>query len=308
MRNDSNHPLAALLQFVARLWQRLPVILRAIVLAELIADIGDPVPDLLMLGNLKLSPAIPWLLPATALWLWIFWHYLNGEGWPRSTAESRRRDLRARPLSGTVWFWSLLAGGLAMVSVVGLAFLTTRLANVPRDAFKLPINLSNYPVWTVVSVLLAISAVAGVVEEAAFRGYLISQIQRRHGWIIAILISGVMFFVSHLNHAYVTLPFLPFFLAVSSVHGLLVYLTRSILPSVVLHSAADLITIPIQYGLIGHLSVVPVWESGIDSVFVTYLVLIVAFALLAVPAFRRLISVASAIEDRQGSGVYGSAA
>ena len=72
MRTDS-HPLAALLRLVPRLWQRLPVILRALVLAELIADIGDLVPDLLMLGNLKLSPAIPWLLPATALWLWLFW-------------------------------------------------------------------------------------------------------------------------------------------------------------------------------------------------------------------------------------------
>jgi membrane protease YdiL (CAAX protease family) len=180
MRNDS-HPLAALLRLLTRLWQRLPVILRAIVLAELIADIGDLVPDLLMLGNLNLSLAIPWLLPATALWLWLFWLYLNGKGWPQTTAQSRARDLRARHLPGPVWFWSLLAGGCAMVSVVGLAFLTTRLANVPRDAFKLPINLSDYPVWTVVSVLLAISAVAGVVEEAAFRGYLISQIQRRHG-------------------------------------------------------------------------------------------------------------------------------
>jgi len=66
MRNDSHHPLAALLRLVTRLWQRFPVILRAIVLAELIADIGDLVPDLFMLGNLKLSPAIPWLLPATA--------------------------------------------------------------------------------------------------------------------------------------------------------------------------------------------------------------------------------------------------
>ena len=293
---SSFHPLATLLRFITRLWQRLPVILRAIVLAELITDVGGLVPDLLMLANLKLSPAIPWLLPTTAFWLWLFWLYLNGKGWPQSTSQSRARDLRARILPGRVWLWSLLAGGSAMVSVVSFAFLTTRLANIPRDAFKLPINLATYPVWTVVSVLLVISVVAGVVEEAAFRGYLISQIQRRHGWTMAILISGVMFFVSHLGHAYVTLAFLPFFLAVSSIHGLLVYLTRSILPSVVLHSVADLITIPIQYGLIGHLSVVPVWESGIDSAFVTYLVLIVAFGLLAVPAFRRLATATSATE------------
>ncbi len=270
------------------LWNRLPVLLRAIVLAELIADIGGLMPDLFMVANLKFSPSIPWLLPATALWLWILWRYLNGEGWPRSTAESRRRDLRARPVSGRVWFWSLLAGGLAMVSVVGFSFLTTRLANVPRGAFKLPIDLSHYPIWTTASVLLTISAVAGVLEEAAFRGYLISQVERRHGWIVAILISGVMFFVSHLGHAYVTLAFLPFFLLVSSLHGFLVYLTRSILPSVVLHAVADVVVIPIQYGVIGHLSVAPVWKTGMDPAFITSAVLIVIFGILAVPAFRRL--------------------
>ena len=283
-----------------RLWNRLPVVLRAIVLAELIADIGGLLPDLFMVANLKFSPSIPWLLPATALWLWIFWRYLNGEGWPRSTAESRRRDLRARPLSGTVWFWSLLAGGLAMVSVVSFSFLTVRLANLPRDAFKLPIDLSHYPIWTTVSVLLAISAVAGIVEEAAFRGYLVSQVQRRHGWILAVLISGVMFFVSHLGHAYVTLAFLPFFLVVSSLHGFLVYLARSILPSVVLHSVADMIVIPIQYGLIGHVSVSPVWKTGMDSAFITSVVLIVTFGILAVPAFRRLANVTKALRADGG--------
>jgi membrane protease YdiL (CAAX protease family) len=283
-----------------RLWNRLPVVLRAIVLAELVADIGGLLPDLFMVANLKLSPSIPWLLPATALWLWIFWRYLNGEGWPRSTAESRRRDLRARPLSGIVWFWSLLAGGLAMVSIVSLSFLTTRLANLPRDAFKLPIDLSHYPIWTTASVLFAISAVAGVVEEAAFRGYLVSQVQRRHGWIVAVLISGVMFFVSHLGHAYVTFAFLPFFLVVSSLHGLLVYLTRSILPSVVLHAVADMIVIPIQYGVIGHLSVSPVWKTGMDSAFITSVVLIVTFGILAVPAFCRLSTITEALRDGDG--------
>src|SRR4029077_14884567 len=117
-----------------RIWNRLPVVLRAIVLAELIADIGGLMPDVFLVANLKLTPSIPWLLPATALWLWIFWRYLNGEGWPRSTAQARRRDLRARSLSGTVWFWSLLAGGLAMVAVISFSLLTVRLANLPRDA------------------------------------------------------------------------------------------------------------------------------------------------------------------------------
>lgn len=294
------------MSIATQLWNRLPVVLRAIVLAELIASVGGLPPELFMIGNLKLSPSIPWLLPAAAVWLWIFWRYLNGEGWSRSTAESRRRDLRARPLSGTVWFWSLLAGSLAMVSVVSFSFFTARLANLPRDAFKLPIDLSHYPIWTTASVLLAISAVAGIVEEAAFRGYLVSRVQRRHGWIVAVLISGVMFFVSHLGHAYVTFAFLPFFLLVSSLHGFLVYLTRSILPSVVLHAVADMIVIPIQYGLIGHLSVSPVWKTGIDSAFIAYVVLIVTFGILAVPAFRHLATVTET--ERREAGQNPSAA
>lgn len=181
-----------------------------------------------------------------------------------------------------------------MASVATLAFVTMRLANLPREAFKLPIDLSRYPIWTTASILLAISAVAGVVEEAAFRGYLISQVERRHGWIVAILLSGAMFFASHLSHAYVTLVFLPFFLIVSSLHGLLVYLTRSILPSVVLHVVADAVVIPIQFGVIGHLSVAPVWKTGMDREFMIYLVIVVTFGLLSIPAFARLAAITAA--------------
>src|SRR4030095_15652715 len=113
--------------------------------------------------------------------------------------------------------WSILAGGLGMVSVVGLAFLTPRLAEIPRDAFKLPIDFSAYPAWNVGSILLAISAVAGVVEEAGYRGYMLSGIERRHGWIVAVLVTGFLFFLDHhFSHAYATVVFLPFFMAVSA--------------------------------------------------------------------------------------------
>ena len=63
---SSFHPLATLLRFITRLWQRLPIILRAIVLAELITDVGGLVPDLvgLLPGDLAgalggTAPVIP---------------------------------------------------------------------------------------------------------------------------------------------------------------------------------------------------------------------------------------------------------
>jgi membrane protease YdiL (CAAX protease family) len=274
--------------WLSHLWRRVPVIVRAGLVAELICDVGGFPPFILMWGNLKLLPYIPLFLPLSAAWLWLFWQYLNGRGWPSSTSEARRTALRSRQLPSAVWQWALLAGGLGMIGVVGLAFVTARLANLPRAAFKISLDVSAYPPWTAVAILAVISLSAGVVEEAAFRGYALSFIQARHGWVWATLLTGAMFFLTHLGHAYVTLAFLPFFLAVSTLHALLVYLTNSILPSVVLHASADLVVIPVQYGLIGKLSVAPVWKTGLDASFVLYVCIAILFGLAAVPAFRRL--------------------
>jgi membrane protease YdiL (CAAX protease family) len=169
------------------------------------------------------------------------------------------------------------------------AFATARFAYLPREAFAAPVDFSKYPMLTVVCAIACISATAGIVEEAGFRGFLISPIQRRHGWTIAILISGIMFFLDHrLSHAYATFAFLPFFLAISAVHGLLVKYSGSIRPSMLLHAVADFIVIPITYGLIGSFSVEPLSITGIDRQFVIWIaVTVICFAAFA-PALRAL--------------------
>jgi membrane protease YdiL (CAAX protease family) len=151
------------------------------------------------------------------------------------------------------------------------------------------VDFSKYGALTVTCAIACISATAGVVEEAGFRGFLISPIQRRHGWTIAILISGIMFFLDHhLSHAYATLVFLPFFLVISVVHGLLVKFSGSIRPSVVLHSLADFVVIPVSYGLVGTFSVESVPITGIDRQFIIWVaVMVVCFAAF-VPALRIL--------------------
>jgi membrane protease YdiL (CAAX protease family) len=125
--------------------------------------------------------------------------------------------------------------------------------------------------------------------EAGFRGFLISPIQRQHGWAIAILISGIMFFLDHhLSHAYATLVFLPFFLAISVVHGLLVKYSGSIRPSVALHALADFIVIPASYGLVGTFSVESVSVTGIDRHFSIWVAVMVICFVAFVPALRVL--------------------
>jgi membrane protease YdiL (CAAX protease family) len=270
----------------------LPVWLRALIVVALVVDVGGLPPDLFLFGNLKFLPAIPWCLPFTLLWLWGFWLYLSGRGWPKATAEARRRDLRATRLPGKVWAWALVAGGLGMLSVVGVSFLTLRLADLSADAYHLAVDLSAYPAWTVAAGLISISLVAGVVEEAGYRGYMLSLMERRYGWIVGILFTGLVFFFDHhFSHAYATYAFLPFFMLVSALHGLLVYLTRSILPSMLLHFVADLTVIPIQYGIVGHVDFTPVWKTGVDQVFIGMVALVLVSAALAVPAFLRLAAI-----------------
>lgn len=274
---------------LSHFWDRLPAIFRGILVAELVVTIGTIPPSIAVILNLRTSPSIPWMLIVTGGWLLFFWWYVNGHGWPRSTQEARRRDLRAPSLSKAAWTWALIAGTLGITGTIAMAFVTARLAHLPREAFAAPIDFSKYPTLIVVCAIACISATAGVVEEAGFRGFLISPIQRRHGWTTAILISGIMFFLDHhLSHAYATFVFLPFFLAISVVHGLLVKYSGSIRPSVLLHALADFIVIPVSYGLVGSFSVESISASGIDRQFIIWVaVLVICFAAF-VPALRAL--------------------
>lgn len=270
-------------------WNRLPAILRGILVAELVVTIGTIPPSVAVILNMRTSPSIPWMLVVTAGWLLFFWWYVSGHGWPRSTQEARRRDLRAPTLSKPAWIWALIAGTLGITGTIAMAFVTARLAGLPREAFAAPIDFSKYGALTVICAIACISATAGVVEEAGFRGFLISPIQRRHGWTIAILISGIMFFLDHhLSHAYATFVFLAFFLAISAVHGLLVKYSGSIRPSILLHALADFIVIPVSYGLVGTFSVESVSITGIDRQFIIWIAVTVICLGAFVPALRVL--------------------
>ena len=274
---------------LSRFWNRLPAIVRGILVAELVVTIGTIPPSVAVILNLRTSPSIPWMLVVTAGWLLFFWWYVTGHGWPRSTQEARRRDLRAPSLAKRAWTWALIAGTLGITGTIAMAFVTARLAHLPREAFAAPIDFSKYGALTIICAIACISATAGVVEEAGFRGFLISPIQRRYGWTIAILISGIMFFLDHhLSHAYATFVFLPFFLAISVVHGLLVKYSGSIRPSVLLHALADFIVIPVSYGLVGTFSVESVSVTGIDREFIIWVVVMVTCFGAFVPALRVL--------------------
>jgi len=269
------------MSLLRRFWNWLPAVAKGIICGQSLLIIGQ-LPLALLFINLRLTPSIPWFLPITAFWLWAFWKYLTGNSWPASTSHIRSGYLRGQTLTPKLWLWSLIAGGFGMISLMGLIFVTSEFGGLPSSALEPPFDVSIYPPWTVFSIFLTIAVVAGVVEEASFRGYMLSIIQHRHGWVVGIFVVAIMFWLSHLSHAYATAAFIPFFMLYSLLHGLLVYFTRSILPSVVIHSISDFLILPIQYGAVPNVG---------DHEFVKYGVLSVVSVLIAIPAFYRLRSV-----------------
>lgn len=209
-------------------------VVQAVAVGMLIVLAGTIPRNLLFAANLRFYPGVPWAVPLTAVYLWFFWRYLKGEGPPESTAEERRAGLRATRIPGVLWAWSLLAGGLGIVALVLALRVANQLVVLPPQ--RLP-DLSGVPKTTVLSLLLMAAPVAGVIEEAAFRGYMQGPIERRWGLTVAILITGTMFAIAHLDFT----PILwPYYVAVAAIYGVVTCQTKSILPAIVLHTAGNL--------------------------------------------------------------------
>ncbi|MEO5816285.1 MAG: hypothetical protein ABIT20_13500 [Gemmatimonadaceae bacterium] len=54
-------------------WQRLPVVVRALIAGMAAAIAGTTPWALLVSANLEHWPAVPWSVPLTAVLLWLYW-------------------------------------------------------------------------------------------------------------------------------------------------------------------------------------------------------------------------------------------
>ena len=156
--------------------------------------------------------------------------------------------------------------------------------------------MSRYPIVTVLLWVVTSAVVAGVVEETSFRGYLQRPIERRHGPVIAILVTGTLFGLAHFAHPEVGVVLLPFYLAVAAVYGGLAYLTDSTLPGMVLHaggnlfSALDLFTRGRSEWQLTPEAKPLIWETGPDAAFwgnVAALLIVSALTLWAYSTLAR---------------------
>ena len=257
------------------------LIVGSVVVGILVLLAGTIPRNLLFAANMRYYASVPWAVPVMAVYLWFFWRYLRGAGPPETTAEQRRAGLRANRLPLKIWAWSLTAGGLGVVALVLALRVANRMVVLPEQ--QIP-DLSAIPVTTVLSLLLMSAPVAGIVEEAAFRGYMQGPIERRHGLAVAILITGTIFALVHLDFT----PILwPYYVAVAAIYGTVTYLTNSILPAIVLHTAGNIYS-GLDLWMRGRAewqaSNAPaalIWQTGVD---VSFYLMVIALVLVATAA------------------------
>jgi membrane protease YdiL (CAAX protease family) len=285
-----------------RLWLRLPAIVRAVLTGGIVAAAGTVPWALLATANTKYWSSVPWALIPTILYLWFFWWYVRGGGWPQSTSGFRRTYCRANRVQGEVWGAAILAGVLGLISLVLFQSVMNRLVRLPQQEH---LDISRYPPVTVFMWIVMSAIVAGVAEETSFRGYMQKQIEERHGPAIAILVTGALFGFAHFSHPEVGLILMPYYIVVAAVYGALAYFTNSIYPSMVLHAGGNILS---TLDLIGRgrseWQASPgasplIWKTGVDASFwisVIGLLAVGAGALLAYSGLRRVArSVAGAI-------------
>jgi len=277
------------------LWRRLPVVVRAILAGTVVTSAGTLPWAWLVSENLRHGRAVPWAVVPTAIYLWFYWRYLQGAGWPRATADARRTSLRANRLSGDVWSAALMAGVLGLVALVFFMQVWGRLVRLPQQQ---DVDPATVPLVTLAFSLVMGSLVAGFAEEAGFRGYMQGPIERRHGPVVAILVTGTLFGFAHFTHPEVSLRLMPFYLFVATMYGGLAWLTNSIWPSLVIHAGSDILGFVRLFASgrsewqMAPVAQPLVWQSGPDTSFWISCALAVVAIVAAVWAYVALAHVA----------------
>ena len=240
--------------------------------------------------NLRLFPVAPWAIVPMAIYLVLYWRYVGGLIGSPDSREYRKTNLRAHPLAPAVWPLAIVTGLVGFGGLVVLLRVMARLVVMPESA---PIVLpTGMPAGTGFALLAMASIVAGVTEEAGFRGYMQGPVERRYGLAAGILVNGLMFGLLHFpNHPQAVISMLPYYVAVAAVYGGLTWATNSILPALALHAGGDVWSLT-RLWLTGRpewqLGATPqrVTETGIDLSFVVMVIVLVLVSTAVVALCR----------------------
>ena len=279
---------------LAGTWQRLPLVIRAVLTGLLVFEVLQ-LTQFIILANTELAPAYPWGVFLAALVMWLLWKYFSGWGWPATTRSSRQTLMRTHATSRERRHLSFLAVPACLMCMIGIAIVSSSLIKFPEASFALPSFFGEMPPVTGFFIILGFSLAAGVSEEAGFRGYMQVPLEQKYGPFRAILFIATLFWLAHYSSP-------SFFhragllLTGGILAGYLSYLSRSLIPAVIVHSLADAIGFVMVAGYFGLPPIYTtaiIWETGVTGIFLAGVVLMLAGGGGCVWIFNRMMKLAN---------------
>jgi len=186
----------------------------------------------LLLANLASTPAVPWAAAVMAVVLGAAWWLIGGWG-PAGSREKRRTLLRGAAPSSRLFAWAMIAGLCWIVFLAGFWVVVHQLVAAPSN--PLP-DLSKIPPTTIVISFIMASLSGAVSEEAGFRGYFQGALERSGAGLGTVAISALVMMPEHALSQGFVWPTVAFYLLVDFMLGGLAYLTKSIVPGIVVHA------------------------------------------------------------------------
>jgi membrane protease YdiL (CAAX protease family) len=245
-------------------WGRFPVVFRAIVTGLVVGLVAANVWPLLVL-NLGTAAAAAVEVAFLAVYIW----WARGGGPPRAWKAARAEPFRAGRLTGTQWFWGLLAALSFAVTVHAAIVVLFRLTPFPAAAFHAGYDFSFIPTVPLRWLAVIVSAAsAGICEETGFRGYMQRPIEKRHGALLAILVSSILFTFVHLTKSWSMMGMVPIVFGAGLLLGTLAYASRSLVFCMIGHTLMDIGLFAFWWTQIaGTISQKPISVSGVDQAF-----------------------------------------
>jgi membrane protease YdiL (CAAX protease family) len=176
------------------------------------------------------------LFIATIIVQWFIFIFIFGASYIENTGLAGLGFKRLRLVD---FFWAAAFFAVAALALSGLAKLLEILGMpmLGEIKFLIPQETSGRFVWVILSLT------AGICEETAFRGYLMTRLRLVGGfksWLIPTLISAVVFGACH---AYQGIPGFIVISVYGALFSLLFIYTKTIWPAIIAHFFQDLIAL-----------------------------------------------------------------
>jgi membrane protease YdiL (CAAX protease family) len=266
------------------LWNGLPLVIRALVSGMVVSSVG-----VFTWGALLSAFQAAWVVVPMAAILWVYWKYYSGNWGPKRTTENRRMRFRSTTLSGRNGKYGLAAAVLFVVAVQALFVITFRIIQFPATQFTADYKaLDHFPLWVAFVILIMSSIVAGICEEAGFRGYMQAPLEKRYGPVIAITLTSFCFTLIHLGHTW-ALPILPHIFFASVLLGIIAWKSGSLIPGIIGHSILDIFDYSVWWtDLTGGFKHQPIFKTGLDIHFIVWVAIFSISIYLFFSVIRKL--------------------